>query len=394
MATWFGDASWFSHLGLSQAEFMANPYPVYQEWRETHPIWRVADGHYLILDYAAVREVFQDGRFIKGATNGTMPAPAEYRHLPLIEPSMLMSDPPAHTRLRGLVNQAFQPRHLTRLAPYIEATAEALWQKIRAEGGGDFVADFAFPLPALVIAELLGVPKSDQPKFRSWSQRIAKILDPSQSPTARQDGVAARWELLDYFHRLIETKRTQKGNDLLSELIQAEEAGDRLSPGELLSTALLLLVAGHETTTNLLSMGTLALITEEAEEPTDWARAVEELLRFTSPVQIDARMARESLTLGGVEIPEGSRVTLVIGSANHDPAVFSRPDGLWWDRPSNPHMAFGRGIHFCLGAGLARLEAGIGFPLVWGSEKPRLAGLPVWNSNIVLRGLSTLPIRL
>ncbi len=371
---------------------MADPVPWYHRWREEHPLWEFADHFFMVLRYDDVRDVLTNPRCIKGQMGREQP-PQGYQHLPELAPSMLMSDPPAHTRLRGLVNQAFQPRHLKRMAPFIEALAEELASQLWAQGGGDFVTEFSFPLPALVIAELLGVPRADQPKFRQWSQRIARILDPSQPPNQRQQGVQARWELLDYFHRLIQVKRDQPADDLLTELIRAEEAGDRLSAGELLTMSLLLLIAGHETTTNLLSLGTLALMEHQPDlAQVNWETAVEELLRFTSPVQIDARMTAEDIVLAGVTIPQGSSLTLMIGAANRDPAVFAEPDRLVLDRTPNPHLAFGRGIHFCLGAGLARLEAQIAFPAVWRTHRLALTGVPEWNENIVLRGLSRLPV--
>ncbi len=389
-----GAAIWLSRLGLRQSELMENPYPIYHTWREEHPVWEVEPGQWLLFRYEETKRVLSEPAFQKGEPWTETPPP-EYPDLPELTPSMLMSNPPVHTRLRSLVSQAFQPRHLKRLEPFITKLAEDLMASLENTGGGDLVREFAFPLPALVIAELLGVPESDHGHFRAWSQQVARLLDPSQPPEARQNAVAARWELLDYFHHLIEDKKSHPSDDLLTELIRTESKGDRLSPGELLSMALLLLVAGHETTTNLLSMGTLALIEHPSasKEPADWHLAVEELLRFTSPVQLDARLTAGPISMDGLEIPEGSWLTVAIGSANRDPAVFDQPDKLMLDRSPNPHMAFGRGIHFCLGAGLARMEAAIAFPLLW-QHNWALEGQPLWNENIVLRGLTALPVRI
>lgn len=388
----FGAAVWMARLGLRQSELMENPYPLYDQWRSEHPLWEVDDGQWLCFSYDDVRTILTNPAFIKGEPWTETP-PAVYSHLPELSPSMLMSDPPVHTRLRGLVNQAFQPRHLKRLEPFITDVAENRVRELIDQGGGDLVSQLAFPLPALVIAELLGVPQDDHEQFRKWSQHIARLLDPSQTSEARQKSVEARWELLDYFDHLIAVKRREPSDDLLSELIQAEEAGDRLSPGELLSMALLLLVAGHETTTNLLSMGTLALIEHpHLERPQkDWHLAVEELLRYTSPVQLDARLTSDEVKVHDITIPPNNWITVVIGSANRDPKVFESPDELNLARTPNPHLAFGRGIHFCLGAGLARMEAAIAYPLLW-TTNWRLSGRPLWNENIVLRGLTALPV--
>jgi cytochrome P450 PksS len=200
---------------------------------------------------------------------------------------------------------------------------------------------------------------------------------------------------LDYFHRLIQLKAKRPSDDLLTELTAVETEGDRLSAGELLSMALLLLVAGHETTTNLLGMGTWVLMRHPEAVPTSggWGTAIEELLRYTSPVQLDARMTTADVTLSGHAIPQGSVVMVSLGAANRDPAIFANPDGLVMDRTPNPHLAFGRGIHVCLGAALARLEAQIALPdLLSRGTPPMPAGDLVWNDNLVLRGLAALPV--
>ena len=384
-------AIWLSRLGISQAELMANPYPLYRQWLMEHPVWEVEPGQWLMFGYDDTKRVLSEPEMTKGEAWSESPPPS-HAHLPELTPSLLMSNPPDHTRLRRLVSQAFLPRHIERLAPYVSELAESFASRLVKDGGGELVSQFCFPLPALVIAELLGVPRADHSQFRDWSREIARLLDPSQTPEARDKAGRARWELLDYFHSLIAQKRRHPADDLLSELIAVEEQGDQLSPGELLSMALLLLVAGHETTTNLLSMGTLALIEEGVDHPREgesWHDAVEELLRFSSPVQLDGRYAAQSAQFGTKTIPEGAWITVVVGSANRDPAVFDEPDRLNLSRRPNPHMGFGRGIHFCLGASLARMEAAIAFPILWRREW-RLDGEPLWNENIVLRGLTGL----
>lgn len=390
----WGAAVWLNRLGMNQAQLMQDPFPTYHQWQAEHPVWEVEPGQWMVFGYENVRQVLGDAAFIKGEAMPETP-PENFAHLPEMPPSMLMSDPPNHTRLRSLVTQAFQPRHLERLRPYVEQLSGELIGDLLSSGGGDLVSQFAFPLPAQVIAELLGVPRSDHEQFREWSQRVARLLDPSQTPEARTNAIQARWELLDYFFRLIETKRRNPKDDLLSELIAAESFGDRLTAGELLAMALLLLVAGHETTTNLLAMGTLALIEHpECDRPRashPWHDAIEELLRYTSPVQLDARRVADSIQVGSTTLSPGDWVTLVIGSANRDPHVFDQPDHLDLARRPNPHLAFGRGIHFCLGAGLARLEAEVALPALWNTSWT-LKGTPLWNENIVLRGLTALPV--
>lgn len=388
-------ALWLTRLGKTQAALMADPFPTYRDWREASPVWEVDPGQWLMFRYEDTRRILTSPIFQKDPTAAERP-PADFPHLPELSPSLLMQNPPDHTRLRTLVSQAFQPRHLERLTPYIRDLAHQLVRSLRKNGGGDLVSQFAFPLPAQVIAELLGVPRADHGKFRQWSMHVGRLLDPSQTPEARQKGAAARWELLDYFHHLIARKSDSPQDDLLSELIAAQQDGDQLSPSELLSMALLLLEAGHETTTNLLSMGSLALVRHRADNkplPDDnWHDAVEELLRYTSPVQFDARLVMESLRVDEATMAAGDWITVVIGSANRDPVIFSDPDTLILDRHPNPHMAFGRGIHFCLGASLARLEAAIALPILWGYGWT-LQGMPLWNENIVLRGLTALPVQ-
>jgi len=388
------EPSWFTNLGITQRQFAANPYDYYARWRAEHPVWETGPHQWMAVGFEDTRQVLTLPTFQK-ASRGPEPPPPPWRHLPELTPSMLGVNPPDHTRLRRLVTKAFQPRHLERLTPFITTVAAEMVKTLRRDGGGDIVSQFAFPIPATVIGELLGVPQEDQEQFRTWSRSIIRLLDPSQPPERRMEGASARWELLDYFHRLIQVKAQNPADDLLSELIAVEAEGDRLSAGELLSMALLLLVAGHETTTNLMAMGIEVLMRHPESVPTgpDWNLAIEELLRYTSPVQLDARITVADVTLSGQTVPAGSVVMVSLGAANRDPAIFSNPDQLIMDRTPNPHLAFGRGIHACLGAALARLEAQIALPGLWSEDtRPLPAGDPVWNDNLVLRGLAALPI--
>ncbi len=387
---------WFRALGISQEAFAANPYPVYRHWQRESPIKEVAPGQWMVLNYADVRTVLMDPRFVKRNPLPDAP-PDKFAHLPEMSPSMLVVNPPAHTRLRTLVNRAFQPRQLERLRPFIEDLAENLLNEMDGQTSADLVEHFAFPLPALVIAELLGVPSSDRSHFRSLSQRIALMIDPTQSSDIKQAGAQARWELLDYFHGLVEDKMAHPGEDLLSALIVEQDQDGKLSAGEVLTMALLLLVAGHETTTNLISMGALRILnTPDAlsalhADASLYPNAVEECLRFESPVQLDGRMAKEAVNLSGVEIPEGAGVTVVLAQANRDPEVFSDPDVFDIYRHPNPHMAFGRGIHICLGSALARMEGTIALQHLF--QRPvTIDSEPVYNPNVLLRGLKSLKV--
>ena len=383
-------------------EFIANPFPHYARLRAEGPVVRPdKTGDWLALSYDTAAKVLTDARFIKGPSEPRLPPP-DFAHLPPLPTSMLMQDPPDHTRLRALVNRAFTPGVVERLRPRIAQLAAELLDGVADAGRMDLMREFAFPLPATVIAEMLGVPKGDQDRFRAWSQDIIPLLDPTQPEEVRQRGAQADLELLDYFQHLIAAKRAHPADDLVTDLIAAQEAGDRLNAGEVLAMCALLLIAGHETTTHLIGGGTLALL----EHPDELARlrrrpdlmplAVEELLRFQPPVQLDGRMAREDIELGGRRIAAGEWVLAVIASANRDPSVFPDPDRLDVGREKNPHLAFGRGIHYCLGAPLARLEA----QLALAALLARLPALvldpgcpPRWNRNVVIRGLAELRVR-
>ena len=385
------------------AEFAADPHPFYARLRAAGPVHFIeAVGDWWAVDHAECLAVLGDGRFIKGPASPPEPPP-QFAHLPPLQPSMLFRDPPDHTRLRSLVTTAFTPQVIARLAPRIQALSDELIDDWLAGAASDLMAAFAFPLPATVIAEMLGVPRQDRERFKDWSARFIHMLDGTQPEEVRRDAVTARFQLLDYFHGLAAERRRAPTDDLIGRLVAAEEQGDRLSAGEVLDMCALLLAAGHETTTNLIGAGVLALL----RAPGGWAwlrgrpdllpAVVEELLRYCCPVQLDGRIAAEDLELGGQRIAAGESVVAVLASANRDEAVFPHGDRLDFARPRNPHLAFGRGIHFCLGAPLARLEARLALETLL----RRLPGLaldgdraPVWNRNLVIRGLAELPVRL
>jgi len=312
---------------------------------------------------------------------------------------MLIMDPPDHTRVRKLVNKAFTPKRIAALRGHIEGLVRDLVDDAAARGRFDLIHDVAEPLPAIVIAELLGVPAADHRRFREWSSALIAGFA-ARSAEARQAATAAGQSLFAYLADTISDRRRAPREDLISAMIEAQEERDALSDAELLATSNLLLLAGHETTTNLIGNGTLALL----REPDEWRRlcndpgllpsAVEELLRFDGPVQATIRVALEDVALGGHTIPEGALVLVSIGAANHDPAVFENPDHLDLARDPNPHLAFGFGTHFCLGAPLARLEAQLTFEAL----TRRFPGLtlvddrPRYRPNPVLRGLERLDV--
>ena len=323
--------------------------------------------------------------------------------------AFLSLNPPDHTRLRRLVAKAFTPRMVQQLAPRIEELTAELIE--RAGDEFDVMTALAKPLPVEVIAELLGVPLDDRERFAAWSHAMARALDPPflQSPETAEPAVRARQSFVRYFRELAEERRREPGEDLLSALVAVSDAGDVLSEGELLVTLTLLLIAGHETTTNLIGNGVLALLRHPqglkplGADGENAARVVEEVLRYDSPVQLTARTALRDTALGdtalgdtapgALEVPAGSQVIVLIGAANRDPATGPASESFDPAREPARHLAFGQGIHFCLGAPLARLEARIAFREL-ARRRPglALAGTPEWNPTTTLRGLSALPV--
>jgi cytochrome P450 len=314
---------------------------------------------------------------------------------------LLTMDPPDHTRIRRLVSGAFTPKAIAGLEPWIRETAGRLLADADAAAGFDVIDALAFPLPIAVICHLLGVPAQDQASFRAWGHAIAATLEPRTSEAAAQDSRAAEVALTAYLRDLVAKRRANPDESLLSALVAVEEDGDRLSSSELVSTALLLLVAGFETTVNLIGNGTVALLGEPGcwerlgEEPALVPAAVEEVLRYDSPVQLTARTAAEDVELDGMALPKGTAVIVAIGGANRDPAVFDQPDRLIIDRPNaSRHLAFSLGMHHCLGAALARLEGRIAVEeLTRRYPGLELAAPPVRRPLLVLRGFETVPVR-
>ena len=315
---------------------------------------------------------------------------------------MLDLDPPDHTRLRALVHKAFTPRLVEQLRQRIQSLADQLLDRAANRGELELVSGYALPIPATVIADLLGVPSADRDQFHRWTNRLVSVSSGGDLLKALPSLLLFKY----YLERLIARRRLEPRDDLISALVQAEEAGDRLNGDELISMMLLLLVAGHETTVNLIANGMLALLQQPdqlqrlRQEPELLVQgtAVEELLRYTSPVQIATeRYAVESLQFSGRTIPAGALVLCVIGSANHDPNLFAQPEQVDLARTPNPHLAFGQGIHYCLGAPLARLEARIAFETLLQRFSAVEFAVPseslTWRRGIFLRGVERLPLR-
>jgi hypothetical protein len=381
------------------AEFHANPYPFYHRLRREDPVHHSTLGPWVLTRYDDVELVLRDSRF--GRAGFTPFLDTDEGRLP---PSMLFRDPPDHTRLRSLVSRAFTPRVIEAMRAHIQEIVDRLLERVRAAGAMDLIADLAYPLPVTVICEMLGVPVEDQARIQQWSTDVARSLDAigmTADPQVAERGRIGRRALADYFRALLPERRRHPREDLLSSLITAEERGDRLTEGELLTTCILLFVAGHETTVNLIGNGVLALLRHPdqlarlRENPGLITSAVEELLRYDSPVQRTGRIPTADVEIDGRTIPKGSMVVAAIGGANRDPAHFPEPDRLDLGRPDNRHLAFGFGIHFCLGAALARVEGQVAI----GTLLDRLPGLalatdtPEWRESSVLRGLKALPVR-
>jgi len=367
-------------------EFRTYPYPFYDQLRAFAPIfyWE-PQNLWFLTRYEDCKALLSDRRL------GHVPTPGN---------SMLFQNPPDHTRLRGLVNRAFTPRMIEQYRDRVQAITHHLLDDVQADGHMDLIAKFAYLLPVTVIAEMLGVPPADHVLFQQWSKQLVKGLDLADKTALQKAFEAAINAFNTYFSSLIAERRTAPKNDLLSALVAAEEAGDRLTESELYATCRLLLVAGHETTVNLIGNGVLALLRHDDQRqhlqnhPELIASAVEELLRYDGPIQLISRTVLEEMTFQGHTLCQGQEVGFLIGAANRDAAQFKQPNQLDLTRRNNAHLAFGHGIHYCLGAPLARLEGQIAINTLL-QRMPTLrldTETLTYQDNFVFRGLETFPV--
>lgn len=384
-----------------------DPYPLYRRMREEDPVhW---DGWaWNLTRHADVLFAFTDPRFSSDRFGTPDWFEEDYARevKPLYDVTnlfILFMDPPDHTRLRSLVAQAFSAKMIEGMRPKIQAAVDELLDKVAPAGQMDMIADLANPLPGIVIAEMLGVPKEDQPRFKEWANDYARFLGTlGDSEELRDPANRAVIELSDYIRVVAAQRRVEPREDLITALVQAEEQGDRLTHDELVATCFLLLFAGNETTTNLIGNGVLTLLRNPdalrqlREQPALIRTAVEEFLRWESPVQFTDRAVIEDLEIGGQQILAGQYVRTILGAANRDPAQFENPETLDLSRRPNRHIGFAHGIHFCLGAPLARAEGQIAINTLVG-RFPELAPASdrvEWLRNHVFRGLKALPVTL
>jgi len=394
---------------IESAEFQSNPYPTYARLRAETPVSRVrlpgGQSAWLVTRYDDVAAVLKDERFVKDRSRVLSPEQAAKQPwIPsLFKPlarNMLDVDPPDHTRLRQLVHKAFAPRLIERLRERVRTLTEELISVAERRGRMDLIADYALPIPTTIISEMLGVPASDRHRFHRWS-RVIVASSPSGWRMLR--AIPSAIAFLRYIRRLVRLRRSDPRDDLVTALVQAQDEGTRLEENELVAMIFLLLIAGHETTVNLIGNGMLALLghpdqmTRLRDEPDLIRTGVEELLRFDGPLEMATeRYTREDVEIAGATIPRGELVYAVLASANRDDRQFQDPDRLDLSREPNRHLAFGLGVHYCLGAPLARLEGQIAI----GTLLRRVPNIQLprrslrWRRGLVLRGLEALPVEL
>ncbi|MEU9365437.1 cytochrome P450 [Streptomyces avermitilis] len=390
--------------------FVADPYPAYAELRAQGRVhYYEPTGQWLVPHHADVSALLRDRRlgrayqhrFTHEDFGRTAPPPEHEPFHVLNDHGMLDLEPPDHTRIRRLVSKAFTPRTVEQLKPYVHRLASELVADLVEAGGGDLLTDVAEPLPVAVIAEMLGIPESDRAPLRPWSADICGMyeLNPSEETAAK--AVRASVEFTEYLRELIEVRRKEPGEDLISGLIAAYDEGDRLTEQEMISTCVLLLNAGHEATVNATVNGWWALFRHPGQLAALRAdrslvpTAVEELMRYDTPLQLFERWVLDEIEIDGTTIPRGAEIAMLFGSANHDSEVFADPGTLDLTRKDNPHISFSAGIHYCIGAPLARIElaASMG-ALLEQAPTLSLAQEPERKPNFVIRGLKGLSVEL
>ncbi|MGY1635345.1 cytochrome P450 [Geodermatophilus sp. SYSU D00742] len=391
-------------LDLTDPAVVADPYPAFARAREVAPVqWHEGLGLWLAFTHAGSNAVLRDRRLGR-IWRDRQPA-ERFGDFNLIHRNAILEmEPPDHTRLRRLISTAFARGHVERLRPWVEQLAGRLVDELVERSGGvepvDVLSGMAEQLPVDVIAELLGVPEADRPLLRPWSNAIVKMYEYGRTTAVEEAAERAAGEFVAYLRELAADRRRDLGDDLVSHLVTVRDTeGDRLTEDELVTTCILLLNAGHEATVNVTGNGLLALL----RSPDQLARlradrallptAIEELMRFDSPLQLFERTATEDVEIGGVTVREGQRIAALLGSANHDPAVFADPEALDVGRTDNPHITFGAGVHFCIGAPLARVELQASFgALLDRTTRLELGGEPVRRPEFVIRGLARLPV--
>ncbi|MET9083479.1 cytochrome P450 [Streptomyces sp. NPDC004237] len=389
-------------------DFLADPYPSYAELRARGRVrYFEPTRQWLVPHHADVSALLRDRRlgrtyqhrFTHEDFGRTAPPPEHEPFHTLNDHGMLDLEPPDHTRIRRLVSKAFTPRTVEQLRPYVTRLAGELVDELVEKGGGDLLTDVAEPLPVAVIAEMLGIPEADRAPLRPWSAEICGMyeLNPSEDTAAR--AVRASTEFSDYLRGLIAERRRHPGDDLISGLIAAHDEDDRLTEQEMISTAVLLLNAGHEATVNATVGGWYALFRNPAQLAALRAdhslipTAIEELMRYDTPLQLFERWVLDEIEIDGTTIPRGAEIAMLFGSANHDPAVFQDPDRLDLTRRDNPHISFSAGIHYCIGAPLARIELAASMTaLLERAPTLDLAADPKRKPNFVIRGLEGLAV--
>lgn len=386
-------------ISLTSAEFIDNPYPFYDEMRSMRPLYKLDSFPYpgwYVTGYEEAKKVLLDTRF-----KNRIPLPLtskKYERLKEIQNHMMLfKNELGHRRLRGLASAAFVPSKLKHIRYYIEETAHDLLNQAGQKNKMDVVSDYAFPLASLVIAKMIGVPVEERQLFREWSASLIRTIDFTRTRHILASGDETIGVLLDYFQRLINKKKRAPKDDLISMFVKQDS---QLSEKELLATCILLMIAGHETTVNLISNTVLVLLNHPVqykalqENPALIETAIEEVLRYESPTQMTARVASEDISMGESIVQKGDHVYVLLGAANRDPEKFTKADVFDMTRQPNPHLAFGHGVHFCIGASLARMEAQIAIQILL----QRMPGLqladskPRWRKLIGFRSLSELPV--
>ncbi len=388
--------------------FYNNPYPFYDQLRVEVPLFYWEDFDlWCFVRHADVEAILRDRRFGRQishlASRETLGLPPEREDLQpfyhVDRHGMLDMEPPAHTRLRGLVQKAFMARQIERLRPRIAEISHQLIDQIEAQGNCDLLPAFATPIPVLVIAEMLGVPTDMSGQFLDWSHAMVKMYHMGRTPEQEQAAVQAAQEFVEYLRIYVAERRKKPQDDLITKLIEVQVEGEKLTEDELISNCILLLNAGHEATVNVTGNGVLALLKHPdqlailREQPELITSAVEELIRYDTPLHLFKRWVLEDLELNGQPLQFGMEVAILLGAANHDPEIFSEPAKLDINRQKNPHVSFGAGIHYCLGAPLARLELQTSLPILF-ERLPdlHLVEQPQYQNSYHFHGLETLQV--